>query len=275
LEIKNPPEGLSGFVIHQYSSYLGSAFTEWETLKDALKAFENFWPPETIEKRFPHKKGFKRYVSCEELTPWFYAVGNQQLIGDYALPEKLQDDPFYRLGRKFVFLKDGVPIIKTCIGAHLVCKKIEYPGEIRKYRERLIFFDDGTSCEVHQSGNAPRPLDDREAWIIEATKQFQLFLTGRNKEFSINLADGNKFVGKLLEETVKSDVAGSYYLVVTFQSGEIKEGQTDFTPSEKVPNIFEYVQQMMHGKFGPIKSVKVKTFEPMRGGKKWKGVFFF
>ena len=72
-------------------------------------------------KEFSNLEGFKRRVVCNALTPWFYAIGDEELIGDYAFPEGFQDDPVYRLGKRFVvFDHDGVPEIKTCMGARFL-----------------------------------------------------------------------------------------------------------------------------------------------------------
>jgi hypothetical protein len=272
LEIKNPPEERCGFVIHLYNSYQGDEFAEWENLEAAKKAFKKFWPAETTAKRFPGMKGFKRYVNCGALTPWFYAVGNQQLIGDYALPEKLQDDPFYRLGKKFVFVKDGIPKIKTCIGAHLVYKNLEFTGETIKYQERLIYFDDGTTWNAHQSYlyPEPRPLDNKEVWIVEAMNEFQRLLSGKKRDFSINFIGGDKLVCKL-QEKERSDHEGRYTAKVKFQSSEEREGYVDFVPTVEAPSVAEKIRKDSKR---PIESVEIINSDTVIKGKKWKGVFF-
>jgi len=274
LAIEDPPEGYAKFIVYLYSNYGGSCFAEWETLEDAKYACKNFWPAETVEQSFPKLKGFKRFVSCGMLTPWFYAVGNQKLIGDYALPEKLQDDPYYTLGRKFVFCEGGLPIIKTCIGTYLLKERGGNFGE-EEYTERIVFFDDGKSYTVRRDSFEGRPLDDKESWVVEATRQFQQFLSGRTREFSIKLADGNTLVGKLVESASHHDVEGTYDLFVTFKSGDTREGEFDFVPSKADPTVFAAVERMLSKKLGPIESVKVRKCEPTRGGKKWGGLFYF
>src|SRR3989344_5332267 len=82
LEIKNPPGGRWGIVINEHTRYKPSAFTEWETLEDARSAWEANWGSGNTENAFPTLTGFKRRIACGELTPWIYAIGDEQLVGD-------------------------------------------------------------------------------------------------------------------------------------------------------------------------------------------------
>jgi len=102
LEIKNPPDGRWGIVINEYPGYGNSVFTEWETLDDARQAFKSYWGSCHTAEEFPKCKGFKRRVVCGALSPWFYAIGDELLVGDYTFPDGLQDDAVYRFGQQFV-----------------------------------------------------------------------------------------------------------------------------------------------------------------------------
>ena len=70
LEIKNPPNGRWGIVIHNRTSDKGSVFTEWETVKDARAAFAKTIYDNTDT--YPKLPGFKRRVVCGIKLPWFY-----------------------------------------------------------------------------------------------------------------------------------------------------------------------------------------------------------
>ena len=72
-------------------------FSEWKSLDDSKVALEKEFshPPRWHQENMPV---FKRKVFCSRLIPWFYAIGDEQLKGDYVLPSTLQDDPVFRLG---------------------------------------------------------------------------------------------------------------------------------------------------------------------------------
>ena len=240
LEIKNPPEGRPGFVVHQYTSHKGSSFTEWETIKDAKKAFKNvgYGPAEKYKKQ----PGFKRWVMCGALKPWFYAVGDEQLVGDCAFPHGLHDDPVYRFGKKFVvYDKQGVPSIKTCMGARFIPRKrmnqcvYDQPDwrapKWDQYYYRFVYWDDGSIwSEGVSSVKLPRPLEEGESWITEAVHRFKELLAGQTKEFTIEFADSNKFAGKFVKTNSKIACAeGSYYALVKVKGGnDTKEGWVEF-----------------------------------------------
>lgn len=76
LEIKNAPHGKCGIVIHEHSSGMDSEesrFAEWQSLPEALEAFEKWWGADSPFIRFARMPGFLRRVNCEQQTPWFYA----------------------------------------------------------------------------------------------------------------------------------------------------------------------------------------------------------
>jgi hypothetical protein len=94
LEINDSPSGHCQFIIYCASREEESAFIEWETLEDAINAFEQFWPTGTMKERFPQLKGFKRYIVSGPLIPWFYAIGMQRIVGDFAFSEECKAQVF-------------------------------------------------------------------------------------------------------------------------------------------------------------------------------------
>lgn len=159
LEIHSPPDGRCGVVIHQarYGSCSGGpghTFWEFADVDAAVAAFE--------AREF--SKGCLREVQCGHLTPWFYAVGNEHLVGDFALACGLEDDPVYRLGClcRVPSGKGGQSVIKTCMGTRYTEEKVRdfthghLTDGIRHYR--LICFHDGTmwdEFERRHSGQIP------------------------------------------------------------------------------------------------------------------------
>lgn len=282
LEIKNPPDERWGIIINEDSSPKSKrcSFTEWETLKNALDAFSDYWCSNQTETKFAKLPGFKRRVTCGALTPWFYAIGNEELIGDYAFPEGFQDDPVYRFGRQFVvFDHDEIPTIKTSMGTRLLHKKERgYPHQ--EYSYRLVYWDDGSVWEDHfYSGNkySPRPVEETELWIVEAIQQFHRLLAGKSTEFAINFTNGNKFVGKLVTPKRYVPCAEGDYLLVGNIKGETKprEGWVlNFKPTLKYPDIIQHATVMLAEKGKQTERIEIKESRIKRGSKKWAGVFF-
>ena len=278
LEIKNTPEGRHSIVINECKNGHG-VFTEWNSLQGALKAFERYWGSGLTEtlKAFPNLPDFKRQVKCGALTPWFYAIGDEELIGDYAFPEGLQDDPGYRFGQKFLVKeKEGLARIKTCMGTRYVEYKDEYhPYQTRSYRK--VYFHDGSVWdESHSStGHLPRMVYNQELWIVEALEQFQDLLMGKTTQFVINFLDGHKFIGKLVPDEKKPpSVEGDYYINVQAKDGKVREGWVkEFKPTTETPNIVTSVQQGL-GPDSPIERIEIKQVKPKKGGRKWSGVFY-
>lgn len=277
LEIKNPPDGRWGIVINEHTSLDGTAFSEWESLADALAVFEQYWGSglRRTKEAFPTLRGFKRRVECCLLRPWFYAIGDEELIGDYAFPEGLQDDEVFRLGKQFiVYSREGVSAIKICMGTRYVKKESDYyPYDVQQFR--IVCWDDGTMWDESKApGTPPRPAEEGELWISEAVEQFRQFLAGRSTQFVINFTDGNKFVGKLVQpDRPRFCAEGRYSLVVHLKDGKKKEGWVDFIPTGEYTNVVQYVTEKLAKKGEEVVSVKVKKCETKKGGKKWEGVF--
>lgn len=275
LEIKNPPDGRWGIVINEHTRHRPSAFTEWETLENARSAWEANWGSGNTENVFPTLTGFKRRIVCGELTPWFYAIGDEQLVGDYAFPDGLQDDAVFRFGKQFIVTDyDGVLTVKTCMGTRFV-KREDRSFPYTKGQYRLVYWSDGSMWDEGSNRITPRPLEDDEMWIIEAIRQFQKMLAGKSTEFSINFTNGNKFVGKMVPENRRVlRVEGRYDLVVHLKNEKSLQGWTDFKPTKDFPDIVQFVTKKYAEKGKEVERVEVKGCKAVKGGQKWSGVFF-
>lgn len=273
LEVKSPPDGRWGIVVNEHTCK-GGVFTEWETLESARDAFKKFWGSPRTEEEFPKLPGFKRHVICGALTPWFYAIGDEQLIGDYAFPEGLQDDAAYRFGRKFVvFDYDGVPMVKTCMGTRFIKRKSDYhPYDEQQFR--LVYWDDGSVWnESSGRSGSPRPVEEGEMWTTDAVQQFRQLLAGKSAEFAINFTDGNKFIGKLVRTNHRVPCAEGNYMLVIHIKGD--EGWIrGFKPTQDAPDIVEYVTKRIAQRGQVVERVEIKQSKTTKSGKKWSGVFF-
>lgn len=284
LEIKDTPNDRIGYIIHEDNSENGAQFTEWQTIDDAVNAFEQFYSSGNTSKEFPKQKGFLRIVNCGDLTPWFYAIGDQELIGDYAFPEGLQDDPVYTFGKKFlVFDEIGIPSVKTCMGTRLL-RRVDSGDRYVEREYRVVYFDDGSSWDEGRyylsfrsmSNNPPQPIGEDEFWIVEAVQQFKRLLAGKSTTFTINFTDGNKFVGKLAPSKENTSCAeGDYLLRVNIRGGKTMEGWArSFKPTKKTPNIIAHVNQKLAEEGKVAESIEILESKTKAKGKKWAGVFY-
>ncbi len=278
LEIKNPPDGRWGIVINECTSLRGSVFTEWETVENARAAFAKHGCSRDTAEKFPKFPGFKRRVVCGALTPWFYAIGAEQLIGDYAFPEGLQDDPVFRFGRQFVAWDcEGIPAVKTCMGTRFIKRKHDYPP-YNEYQYRLVSWEDGSVWdESSNRGGPPRPLEEGEMWVVEAVQQFRQLLAGQSTVFTINFTDGNKFVGKLMRAHHRVPCAEGNYLLVVQLKGQKKPLQGwvyDFKPTPEIPDIVQYVTQHYAQSGKEVEHMEIKKCRAKKGGRKWLGAFW-
>ena len=189
LHIHNPPDGRCGIVLHKHSSCHGSCFYEFETVEQAENAWDNV---------FNNKKdelGAKRQVDCGVLDPWFYAMGDQHLSGDFVFPDMFYEHPVYRVNTKWLVRDcDGHVTIKTCIGAREYEEdSYSYFGDNKKRHVTKIFWDDGTSTEDRPEA----PANSSHLWVCEAIKKFKELLSGKITAFEIPFVNGLKFVGKI------------------------------------------------------------------------------
>lgn len=275
LEIKDPPNERNGFVILDYRSHVGSVFSEWDSLADALTAYEQFWKITSQGHLAWQELGCKRFVLCGALVPWFYAVGDQELIGDYAFPEGLQDDPVYVTGRKFVVCSssDDAPSIKTCLGTRFL--SVNARGQTT-WHQRMVYWDDGSVTMFEGASDVPnggwiRPLEEGELWVTEALHQFRQLLAGKTDRFSLSFSDGTQFVGRIIPTKVPPNLklVGEYYATVKVD-GKERKGKFDFIPTTELPDAVAFLRS----KFAPkeIEFLEVRPNIPK--GKKWGGVFY-
>lgn len=277
LEIKNPPDERWGIVINEYRSYSGGVFTEWDTLENARAAWKKYWGSHDTSDKFSKLPGFKRRVLCGALSPWFYAIGDELIVGDYTFPDGLQDDAVYRFGRKFVvFDSECVPALKTCMGTRFTKQRSEYHPH-KEYQSRLVYWDDGSCWDENSShGASPRPAEDGELWIVEAVQQFRQLLAGKSTEFSINFTDGSRFVGRLKTVNRGTPCAEGNYFAVVHVKGKkdpLKGWVSDFKPTKEAPDIVQYITQRLAAKGNVVERIEIKESKTKSGGKKWGGVF--
>ncbi len=286
IEIKNAIENKSKFCIYYYSIngfYLReneSFFQEWNSLENAIDAFENCYYYkrnmkllEELEKnpKFLKEKGLIKTVNCCYLTPWFYAVGDQEIFGDYVLPDNLQlSDPVFTFGKKFVvYDKDNIPEVKICLGCILNSRSYNDQKEVPF---RLVCFNDGSIWnDADKSVNAPRPLLDEEVWITEAFRQFVLLISGKTKNFSINFTDNYVFKGSLIspkKDTKKYYKEGKYLLSITYTKNTSSSGSTckkvgwvDFAPTQECPDLFSYIRKRFEENDSRLSCIRVIKYE--------------
>lgn len=277
-KISDPPNGYNDNIVSLIWDSLNCArehiFTEWENFEDATLAFKEIKKTcshaiDIFGFNFQELKGFKRLVNCKNLHPWFFALETDDIAGDYILPSGLISDTFYECGKSFIVWNNKQFLsIKTCLG-------MRYVGE-----NRLIYFDDGSVWDENYYSSrhlpSPRPITEKELWIEEAVQQFRSFLSGKNKEFTINFIDGNKFVGKLFRGKHKTACSeGDYYIsVVIAGKKKQKKGWVNFVPSEESPNVISEVVNEFAKLSQTVTHVEIIASNIKKGGKKWKGVFF-
>lgn len=277
LEIRNPPDGRWGFVIEMFDGWAGTMFTEWDTIEQACVAYEAYWGTRDLQEKLPTLEGFRRQVNCGVLTPWFLAIGNEQLVGDYTFPHDLQDDSVFRFGKRFIVTSfEGVPAIKTCMGTRFIKRMTgSYPQREEVYR--LVYWDDGSVWDDRSSSSKrPRPLHGGELWITEALRKFMHILTGKGTELRIDFTNGDRFTGKLNRpKQCTHHLEGRYFVVVRVKGkNTYNEGWVDFKPTVELPNVAQYVAHLAREKGTEIEYLEVKQYQAQQGGKKWPGVFF-
>jgi hypothetical protein len=208
LEIKNPPEGQHGIVIHKEDSDR-STFYEFESLDEALKAWEkSFSFPEELIK----EKGFIRRVDCGLLEPWFYAVGNQAINGDFAFPDYLNHNhPAYRTGRKVKLVRyDGEEKIKTCWGTTM--RKHKGYMDTKETKHLVIQFDDGTTWSEYGGTETILPLNEEDLLKEKILDTVRKLLNGK-KDKVVVISEGRR----LTIESVETNRSIGYYFTSGIQ----------------------------------------------------------
>jgi hypothetical protein len=275
LEIRSAPPGKASIVIDHYVS-----FTEWSDLASAKKAYRKMIDQHLEDSDLEKNPlpGQLRLVKYHQFDPWFYAIGNQLVVGDIAFPDNLQEDPVYRAGKDFVvYDEENQPSIKTCLGCRL-----ERYQEQHGFREetphvhffRLVYFDDGTTWnESTHRENPPRPLVNGELWMTKAVEQFKACLAQGRLGFSLSFVDGLNFKCRLTGKKGLT-VEGSYYAEITFTDGTEEKGYFDFKPFRDFPTVEDYLKFEFGRQRKEIKTLKVELYRRVRLGKGWSGGLF-
>ncbi len=173
IQIHNPPDNRNGNIVHEYESST-STFWEFETVEEAITAWERTWGSSHAGDKLKASQGFIREIKCGWYSPWFYAVANQALQGDFSFPNTVgKDHPIYRPFNKFkianeVYNNDTEEYeteyeVKTCIGYSEEMKRYDYNKEYMNY---TIYWDDGTEWSESSLENAPELLKKEEYKIV-------------------------------------------------------------------------------------------------------------
>jgi hypothetical protein len=155
LKIKNSPDGRCGNVVHKFSYGAGHEVFEFESIEAAREAFKCTFGQ-------IHRSGLIRHFQCGWLQPWFYAVGDQFVVGDVVFPNVFsEEDSVFRVGRKFVVADcNGDKTIKICLGSRLVDVDRGPFGGKKKYL-CVQWFDGSQWYEYSASQDEwPQPLDE-------------------------------------------------------------------------------------------------------------------
>lgn len=300
LEIKDAPEGRHPFVSYAHSVKEGgspeSYFLEWESIEAAVKHVKKRGAPthhELFGETNTSIPGLQRAVQTNLLSPWFYATGNAELLGDYVFPEKLSNDPVYTLNRRFL-----VPItswrqrepeytaLKTCIGAvDVETTKVTYRGysassdnPANRSVKKHIQWADGSMTVIDETtpmNLMPRAVED-EPWLTDAIEKVQQMLSGKALSFTVNFADGGKFVGRFYEaKESTSDPEGDYLLKVIFEDGSVKKGWVyEFRPTPECPTIASKAVSVYEARGMKTVGIEVLERRVVSNGKKWKGMYY-
>lgn len=265
LHVKDAPPGYAPFVIHQFDGYSGSRLVEVESRELLKSAAERglFQPPEIRDITIHY---------CGPFSPWFYAVGDQPILGRVVAPEhKVVSVPGYVQGRKFI-IKDrylGETTVKTFVAA---VKPDDESDDV------VLLWDDGTHFSLcNHSSEYVRPVTADVAWIDAAVVQFRSLLVGNIKSFSIPFFSGGELKCKYVppkKGPVKQD-AGSYHLKIIVEKDgkeEMKDGNVDYDPKENGPSVEAMVEEQ--AKKAGFKLLKIDhCYKIVRRTKGWTGVY--
>jgi hypothetical protein len=273
LEIRDAPDGRHSIVLNSRPAWDRRSFTEWQTVEDGIRAFERSFNYREEEARLETLPGFLRHVDCGMLQPWFCAIGNEDLIRDYAVPYGLEDDPVFRLGAKFVCREFGtgieiVNVVRTCLGTSRRTDRDFGTSE------RWVHWDDGSVTRISDRNIQPRPLRESEEWIEDAVSAFRSFLSGATDRFEIPIGQGQSFVGKLKRASTSPTARGEYDIRVHLNgSKEPKRGWVTFTPTPDAPDLVTFLKKKYAEKDVVVDRLEILDTHAVRNGKKWCGVW--
>ena len=279
LEIRSPPDGRLGAMVHEYHGLRGSVYYEFEAVAQAISAWETSWGANDLDKRLQTCPGFIRRVPCGLMSPWFYAVGDQMLRGDFVFPDTFEEDSVFQFGRKFiVYDREGFPEIKICYGMSTFSSRPQYSRSYEpEQRYRLVTWHDGTVWDEHQWSSVPTPLQDDQLWIHEAIGKFVEFLAGRETEFAIEFRDGSRFNSRYRPANPKSKTAeGLYQVKLCLADGQTKNSDVvHWKPSAEHPTFDSYVQAALEAnpKTKGATIVEIIRVKGELSKRKWTGVY--
>lgn len=300
LNIRDAPDGRHPIVTHGLMSsgeWMSQFFAEWESVEAAMAHWKSeghrrILTSRDFEENDEMPAGLLRTVETGYLSPWFYATGDAELVGDYVFPERLANDPTFTFGRQFLVperTKKGSSIqkvLKTCMGCAIeqfsVNERHAYYGfhsSADKKSYRVVQWHDGTTTSLKPDVTAemmPVPLAETDTWVVDAQRQFSELLAGGRTNIEVNFADGGKFVGKYIPpgDGVKPNPEGDYSVKVTFADGEAAAGWVnDFVPTPEHPTVTSFIEDRYQRNGRSVVQIEVVDKKPKAGGKKWQGVF--
>lgn len=299
LEIHDPPDGRWPFVCLEHNGHYrpGDWFWEFKDLESMLAVWDQWWqrsrcePLTKTEKMYDVErelvrpmKNVKRTVECGFLTPWFYAMGDQIICGDFVIPDEgLFSHPTYTPGRQFVIqhLEDP-PMIKTCMCCYKFKKQVWERGGGGYYDNRettkevyCVVWKDGTQTEIGDGLWTVRPAELGELWITVALEKFQRVIAGDLAAFEIPFIDGSKFVGRFRAGKQDLTLPGKYMVKAYFiKKDETKEhlrkGVVEFEPSEKAKDVIALIRQQAWDKDYTLSRIESVVYMREKG---WRGFF--
>lgn len=279
LEIRNPPDGRIGAVVHEYQSRKGSIFYEFDSIEHAEAAWEVSWGCGDPDNRLPTCQGFLRRVACGLLTPWFYAVGEQLLQGDFVFPEAFEEDATFQFGRKFIVLDgEDFPSVKICYSMFTFKSRTQFAGYGDPEKVyRLVTWHDGTTWNEHTSSRQPMLLQDDQLWIHEAIEQFAAFLAGKQTKFTIEFRDGSRFTCNYRPANPKARSAEGHYQVrVRLPNGKTKNSDVVwFKPTAQCPTVEAFARAALDAKETTrgAEILEVIKVTGEFGKRRWTGAF--
>ncbi len=278
LEIRNSPDGKCGYVVHHYTCYVGSDFFEFDSIENAISAWEVCWSSNDRHKKISKQKGFLRMVRCGVMTPWFYAVGDQLVEGDYVCLDMIMENPEFRFDHRYIVWEDEekVPAVKRCMGIRIFTETegSHIYGGAKEKKVITVYWDDGTSWKEGSYSPRPRLMQEDELWIQEAIDKFRELLTGRTSEIAIDFLDGSRFVGKWKPTDSKAThTEGNYSVKVHLKDGKVIEGSAPFKPTTEIPTLKAKLDEWAKKNDHTVERYEVVKITKVPRGKKWSGVY--
>jgi hypothetical protein len=313
LEIEDPPNGRGRGVLYNYDGRAGSWFAEFNTPLQAERAYERWWGqchalPYMQEQMLSKLFGFRRFVQLGPLTPWFYALGNEQLYTggvydrDVVLPDWLCDHPTYRLGSWWLVTGYGdVPRPVQCLGALHTIEPYKQDGWREVNRDVVrVYWSDGTSTVIGNSSTVTQPMrPDQSAWMAKAHQWLDELLSGRRDHVVLDALGGQKLTmrvgpsgkGARREGTYKHEVVldqdvtfevpkknewGEPTEEMESRSSRVFNGQLRFKPTAEYQTPEAKFRATMAEQYPGVGIVRLqmKLVTSEKDGQRWSGIFW-